>query len=106
MEKIPISKFKTNCTAIVDQVAKTGEPVTITRSGKAIAEIVPAATKDSRPPHRDVMPDTVDLDDDLLEEGDLELPEQTLRAWDDLNSAIDRDVSTGSRKSRRRSKKT
>lgn len=40
---IAISKFKTTCLAVLAEVNKTGQPVTVTRFGKAVAEIVPAA---------------------------------------------------------------
>ncbi|MDE3196683.1 MAG: type II toxin-antitoxin system Phd/YefM family antitoxin [Acidobacteriota bacterium] len=43
MEEMAVSKFKATCLAVLDRVARTGEPVRITKHGKPIAEIVPPA---------------------------------------------------------------
>lgn len=43
MEKIPISKFKVDCLAIIRRVGRTRKSVLITRFGEPIAEIVPAS---------------------------------------------------------------
>ena len=46
MDKIPVSKFKATCAAVLDDVERTGRTVTITKRGKPIAEITrPAPTK-------------------------------------------------------------
>jgi prevent-host-death family protein len=39
-----ISKFKTVCTAVLEKVHRTGEPVRITRAGEPVAEIVPVSS--------------------------------------------------------------
>ncbi len=41
METIAISKFKATCLAVLERVRVTGEPVLVTRFGKAIAEVSP-----------------------------------------------------------------
>ncbi len=43
MEEIAISKFKSTCLAVLEQVRKTGKPIRITRFGKAIADVMPPA---------------------------------------------------------------
>jgi len=43
MEQIAISKFKATCLAVLEQVRRTGKPVSITRRGQVIAEINPPA---------------------------------------------------------------
>lgn len=43
MRSIAISEFKATCLAVLEEVRRTGEPVLVTRRGKAVAEIVPAA---------------------------------------------------------------
>ncbi|HET8888604.1 MAG TPA: type II toxin-antitoxin system Phd/YefM family antitoxin [Candidatus Angelobacter sp.] len=48
MKKIPVSKFKANCSALVEQVRKTKRPIQITRRGKVIAEIRPIASERNR----------------------------------------------------------
>jgi antitoxin (DNA-binding transcriptional repressor) of toxin-antitoxin stability system len=41
METMAISKFKATCLAALERVNKTGQPLRITRFGKAVADIVP-----------------------------------------------------------------
>lgn len=41
MEQIAVTKFKANCVAVLKKVQKTGKPVTITRFGEPVAEVVP-----------------------------------------------------------------
>lgn len=43
MEEIPISQFKAKCLALLEQVRKTNKPLRITRHGKPVADVVPAA---------------------------------------------------------------
>jgi prevent-host-death family protein len=38
---IKASEFKAKCLALLDEVARTGEAVVITKNGKPIAELVP-----------------------------------------------------------------
>ena len=38
---IKASEFKAKCLAIMDEVAKTGEDVVITKKGKPVAKLVP-----------------------------------------------------------------
>lgn len=42
MQKIPAAQFKSQCLAVMDQVAETGEPVVITKHGKAVVKLIPA----------------------------------------------------------------
>lgn len=42
MKAMGAGKFKAKCLAVMDQVAESGEPVVITKHGKAIAKLVPA----------------------------------------------------------------
>jgi prevent-host-death family protein len=43
MDEIAISKFKATCLAVLERVRRTGQPIRVTRFGKPVAEIVPAA---------------------------------------------------------------
>jgi len=45
MKQIPVSQFKANCSALVEQVRKTKRSIQITRRGKVIAEIRPVASE-------------------------------------------------------------
>lgn len=42
MKEMAAGEFKAKCLMIMDQVQKTGEPVLITKRGKAVAKLVPA----------------------------------------------------------------
>ena len=39
--KIPAAVFKAECLSLMDEVARTGEPITITKHGKPVAQLVP-----------------------------------------------------------------
>lgn len=41
MQTIKASEFKAKCLALMDQVARTGEPVLVTKNGKPVAELRP-----------------------------------------------------------------
>ena len=41
MDTINAAKFKTTCLALLDRVARTGEPIRITKRGKLIAQLAP-----------------------------------------------------------------
>jgi prevent-host-death family protein len=41
MQTIQASEFKAKCLALMDQVAESGESITITKNGKPIAELTP-----------------------------------------------------------------
>lgn len=43
MQTIQASEFKAKCLALMDQVARTGEAILITKNGKPVAELVPPA---------------------------------------------------------------
>lgn len=45
MESISISKFKATCLARLEAVRQTGRPLTITKHGVAIAQVIPARTE-------------------------------------------------------------
>jgi prevent-host-death family protein len=42
MKEVAISEFKAKCTALVQRVSKTKQPIRITRHGKPVADLVPA----------------------------------------------------------------
>jgi len=44
MKEIPAGEFKARCLAVMDQVRDSGEPILITKHGKPVAKLVPAAT--------------------------------------------------------------
>ena len=42
---MPAGKFKASCLKVMDEVAATGRSVVITKRGKAVARLVPAASR-------------------------------------------------------------
>ena len=42
IREIAISKFKVNCSSLLDEVSKTRPPLRITRRGKALEVVIPA----------------------------------------------------------------
>jgi prevent-host-death family protein len=40
---IPAAIFKAECLSLMDEVARTGQPIVITKHGKPIAQLVPIA---------------------------------------------------------------
>jgi prevent-host-death family protein len=48
MKKMAISKFKATCLAVIEEVRKTGKPLTITKKGIPVAQVVPPPV----PPHK------------------------------------------------------
>lgn len=42
---MPAGQFKARCLEIMDEVAATGEPVIVTKRGKAVAQLAPIARK-------------------------------------------------------------
>ena len=49
MKTMAISEFKAHALQVLAQVAKTKEPVVITKRGKPLAEVVPFRSSDERP---------------------------------------------------------
>jgi len=39
MQKIPAAQFKSQCLAVMDQVAASGRPVVVTKHGKPVVQI-------------------------------------------------------------------
>ncbi len=47
MKQMRASVFKARCLAVMDDVQATGEPVVVTKRGKPVVKVVPAAEKKS-----------------------------------------------------------
>lgn len=45
-ETIPAGRFKAQCLALLDRVARTGDEVIITKRGKPVAKVVPIRPAD------------------------------------------------------------
>ena len=49
MQKIKASEFKAKCLALMDEVARSGEPVLVTKNGKPVAELRPHRPRTETP---------------------------------------------------------
>ena len=45
MQKIPAAQFKSQCLALMDQVAESGQPVVVTKHGKPVVQIIRAESE-------------------------------------------------------------
>ncbi len=45
MREIAISKFKSTCLAVIEDVRRTRRPVRVTRFGRPMADVVPASPR-------------------------------------------------------------
>ncbi|MBI2900178.1 MAG: type II toxin-antitoxin system Phd/YefM family antitoxin [Planctomycetes bacterium] len=53
MRTLTASDFKARCLAVLDEIARTGEPITITKRGRPVARLVaPLSISDDRPQSR------------------------------------------------------
>ncbi len=43
MKSLAITEFKAKCLAVLEEVARTESPVTVTRRGKALARVIPVS---------------------------------------------------------------
>jgi len=78
VKQMAAGKFKTHCLAVMDEVAKTRQPVVITKRGKPVAKVVPV----EQPKPRKLLGS---LEGVLLPaRGDLTEPTVPLEDWDML----------------------
>jgi prevent-host-death family protein len=75
MQTIAATKFKAQCLAILDEVAATGESVTILKRGKPVAQLVPPTPSTKKYPQEDLF-GTVTIHGDIME------PVLPADAWD------------------------
>jgi len=65
MRAINASEFKAKCLAILDEIAQTGEGVTILKRGRPIVEILPAIPRDKENP-QESLTGTVKIHGDIV----------------------------------------
>jgi prevent-host-death family protein len=76
MKKMAAGEFKTHCLKIMDIVNRTGEPVVITKKGRAVAKLVPAD-----PAPQGLLGSLVGI---VQICGDIESPVEPPESWDAL----------------------
>lgn len=74
MKTINASEFKAKCLAILDEVGRTGETVTILKRGEPVAQLVPPVPRETYP--QDTLKGTVKILGDVIE------PPLPPEAWD------------------------
>ena len=50
MKTIAAGQFKTKCLALLDEVARTREPLLVTKHGKPVAQVVPLSPQEYKLP--------------------------------------------------------
>ena len=58
MRTIGASEFKAGCLAIIDEVARTGEPVQVSKRGKVVVRMIPVLAEEAEYP-QDLLAGTV-----------------------------------------------
>ncbi len=94
MKSIAVTEFKAHCLALLEDIARTGEPLMVTKRGKPLARIVPSGGTSALYPQSTLANTVVIL-------GDVVSPVLPAAAW---NAARD-DARSGpapKRKTRRR----
>ena len=66
MIEVTISEFKAKCSALLEQVRLTRQPIRITRFGKPVAEIVPTAIVQDRASLMGSMRDSIKILGDII----------------------------------------
>jgi prevent-host-death family protein len=78
MKSLKASEFKARCLAVLDEVERTGEPVSISKRGRIVARLVPPRSlKETRYPQRALKGTGKTL-------ADIIIPAVSVEAWDAL----------------------
>jgi prevent-host-death family protein len=64
--EIPAGEFKAKCLQLMDQVARSGEPIVITKRGKPVAKLVPPDASEPRTPLFGYMAGTAEIRGDIV----------------------------------------
>jgi prevent-host-death family protein len=65
MKSLNATDFKAGCLALLDEVARSGESITITKRGKPVAQLVPVRPSNLRYP-QDALRGTVQVLGDIV----------------------------------------
>ena len=80
MAKMAASEFKAKCLGVLDEVARTGEPVVILKRGRPIAELIPVFDPDRGAFPQDALQGSVEI------VGDIVAPPLPEEAWEALRA--------------------
>ena len=90
MTVLGVARFKATCLEVLERVARTGEEITITKRGKAIARVVPSIAGGKQHP-QSTLRGAVEITGDIVE------PATSAGTWEVLRVADS--VRPGRRKS-------
>ena len=81
MKSIAITEFKAHCLALLEDIARTGEPLLVTKRGKAIVRVLPSVDAGSLYP-QDSLAGTVTI------LGDVVTPVLPAAAWSAMRGEL------------------
>jgi prevent-host-death family protein len=70
--EIPAGEFKAKCLQLMDKVARSREPIVITKRGRPVAKLVPADAPQPRAPLFGYMAGTAEIRGDIVDAPHLE----------------------------------
>ncbi|MDQ3032741.1 MAG: type II toxin-antitoxin system Phd/YefM family antitoxin [Myxococcota bacterium] len=96
MRTVAITEFKARCLSLLEDVARTGEPLVVTKRGKPLARVIPSGPDVKYP--QDTLAGTVEI------VGDVVAPVFAAGAWNASRGVLlsQEDAPTRARKARRR----
>jgi prevent-host-death family protein len=81
MKTVPVTEFKARCLSLLEDVARTGEPLIVTKRGKALARVFPSGVGEAPSP-QETLTGTVTILGDVLE------PVLPPEAWDAVRGEV------------------
>ena len=81
MKSVAVSEFKSHCLSLLEDVARTGEPILVTKRGKPLARITPSGNIAVARP-QDTLRGSVSY------EGDLLAPVVPSEAWNAVRGVV------------------
>lgn len=81
MRSIAISEFKARCLGLLQDVARTGEPIIVTKRGKPLARVVPNAGSEPGYPQQSLLGSVAIV-------GDVLKPALTPDAWEAVEGRL------------------
>lgn len=95
MKAIAVTEFKAHCLSLLDDVARTGQPLIVTKRGKPLARVVPSGGADAMYP-QDTLAGTVTVCGDIIS------PVVTASEWDAVRGVLLNEEAPRARKRSRR----
>ncbi|HEX9771895.1 MAG TPA: type II toxin-antitoxin system Phd/YefM family antitoxin [Steroidobacteraceae bacterium] len=103
--EIPAGEFKAKCLKLMEKVARSREPIVITKRGKPVAKLVPPDEPGPRPPLFGYMAGTAEIRGDVVDAPEIEwaaLTGEEDELYADLQSPASANRVAESRRTRRK----